>query len=404
MLDKDQIKSALNQSSAPARVYLDWNATTPLRHEVFEAMRPFFEERFGNAASLHVHGQQAQAALEQARTAVAASLHCTPAEIAFTSGGTESDNLALRGLAWGLRVAQPDAPPPTLIASGIEHSAVRETLRALGAQGFPLVSLSAGSDGRVRVEDFAQALERATPSRAVVSLMLANNETGVIQPVAEVAALCQKRAVPLHVDAVQAAGKLALDLRALGCATLALSAHKFEGPKGCGALYVRAGTRLEPHQTGGTHEAGLRGGTVNLPSIVGLAEALRLAERERAETSARLSSLQAEFERELLTLFPRAVVHGAEVARLPNTSFISFPGIEGSRLAMALDLAGISVSTGSACSSGTTKPSPVLEAMQLPAELVNSAVRFSYGRTTPRDALQKTLAQASECLRQLMKL
>ena len=415
------------------RIYLDWNATAPLRPEAWDALQPFLAQDFGNAASVHRHGQEAKAALERARALCAEVLGCAPEELVFTSGGTESDNLALRGLAWAARLRlEPSSPPGgagegggaacRIICSEIEHSAVLETVRALGAQGFETVYVPARAAGTVDPRALADAL--GTPSgsgavargtlgsdariadtgssgtavpTAVVALMYANNESGVIQPVAEAARACRERAgklerrVVMHVDAVQAPGKLPLKVAALGCDTLALSGHKFEGPKGVGLLYVRRGTGLASHMTGGSHEGHLRGGTPNVAGAVGLAVALRLAEDEREETCSRLEALRARFEGSLREALPGVVIHGAEAARIPNTSFVSFVGLEGESLVIALDLEGLSVSTGAACTQGTSLPSHVLTGMGLPMEVVRGAVRFSFGRLTTAAEMEKAL-------------
>ncbi|MCW8131800.1 MAG: cysteine desulfurase [Planctomycetota bacterium] len=383
----------------PQRVYADWNATAPLRAEALDAMRPFLygeaAASFGNAASVHRFGQAARAALERARRDCADVLGCAPGEIVFTSGGTESDNLALRGLAWAARYAWDERRlpgVPRLAGARFEHSAVRETLAALQRQGFEVEgdghgSVGAQADGRVDARALLAACDERT---AAVTLMLANNETGVVQPVAELARLLDERFGPrpgrawprFHVDAVQAVGKCSLKVDELGCDTLALSAHKFEGPKGAGLLYVRRGVTLEPLHAGGGHEDGRRGGTPNVAAAVGLATALKLAEAERPAHVARLSALRARFEAAVLAQVPGAVVHGASAERVANTSFVSFPGLDGPMLVLALDAEGLACSTGAACSEGVGRPSHVLDAMGLPPDLGRSAVRFSTGRLT----------------------
>lgn len=393
---REALKAALAQGAAPANLYCDWNATAPMRREVCEAMRPYLEGEvagtFGNAASVHRHGQAAQAALERARRTCAEVLGCVPSEIVFTSGGTEANNLALRGLAWGARQlwdAQHLAGVPALAASRIEHAAVSETLRALARQGFevPEPLPGAKSDGRV---DPCALADQCHARTVVVALMLANNETGVVQPVADFARLLDEqfpgrraRGWPwLHVDAVQAPGRLSLRVAEIGCDTLALTAHKFEGPKGAGLLYVRRGIPLEPQLTGGGHEGGFRGGTPPVALAVGLAEALRLADAGRVAASVRLAAVRDQFERAVLACLPEAVVHGTQAERVANTSFISFPGLDGPALVLALDAEGVSCSTGAACSEGVGRPSHVLEAMGLPQALGRAAVRFSFGRMT----------------------
>lgn len=396
---RENLKAALSCAGAPQGIYLDWNATAPLRAEALEAMRPFLENEagaaYGNAASVHQTGQAARAALERARRSCADVFGCTPGEIVFTSGGTESNNLALRGLAWAARHVWDErkiAGVPQLAASRIEHSAVRETLAALQRQGFCVEGDAHGQVGALATGavDPHALLAVCDERTAAVTMMLANNETGVIQPVAKFARLLDERFGPrparswprFHVDAVQAVGKCSLQVGELGCDTLALSAHKFEGPKGMGLLYVRRGVLLEPLHAGGGHEDGRRGGTPNVAGAVGMATALICAERDRLAHVARLRALRTQFEDVIRTSVADAVVHGASAERVANTSFISFPGLDGPMLVLALDAEGLACSTGAACSEGVGRPSHVLDAMGLPPDLGRSAVRFSMGRLT----------------------
>ncbi|MCZ7648403.1 MAG: cysteine desulfurase [Planctomycetota bacterium] len=373
-----------------ARVYLDHNATSPLRPEARRAMEPYFGEAFGNAESLHFHGQQAKAGLERARRTCAGVLGCDPREVVFTSGGTESLNLALRGIAWARRLT---GKGMRIVLSGLEHAAVRETARSLEDQGFDLVVVQPLADGRIDPARFASALDDWT---AAAALMYANNETGVIQPVSEALEACRHLRIPLVVDAVQAPGRLPLNFGPHGPAALALSAHKFEGPKGAGLLRLKAGTLYQSHASGGGHEGGARAGTHNLAGIAGLAEALRLAEAEREAETARQGALRAEFEAQLKAAVPGLAIHGEAAPRLCNTVYVSIPGQASETLVNALDLEGISVSSGAACSEGTHTESFVLRAMAADDAQVRSAVRFSMGRSTSADDLRR----AVECLKQ----
>ncbi|MCK6473169.1 MAG: cysteine desulfurase [Planctomycetes bacterium] len=370
----EALKRALQEQARTPGIYLDHNATTPLRSEVRAAMAPYLEAAFGNPESLHRYGQQARVAVERARAACAKVLNCSPGEIVFTSGGTEANNLALRGLAWARRETS-----KRIACSAIEHACVRETVRALEAQGFTSTWIAPNAEGQVPAEAVAAVIEGGA---SVCALMLANNETGVVQPVAEAAAACRGRGVPLHVDAVQAPGKLPLDVEALGCATLAMGAHKFGGPKGAGLLYIRRGVAVIPQLTGGHQEGGMRCGTHDVAGVVGLAEALRLAEAERPASTVRLRTLRDQLELGICAKVPDAVVHGRRADRVANTSFISFPGLRGEVLVRAMDVEGLAVSTGAACSEGTSTPSHVLEAMGVAPDLAAAGVRFSLGAST----------------------
>jgi len=354
------------------RIYLDHNATTPVDPRVLEAMLPVLREGFGNASSLHWFGQQARAALDQARAEVGRLIGANPAEIVFTSSGTEADNMALRGAA-----AMAREPRRQVLYSAIEHHAVTNTAKALAEEGWPVAALRVGGDGVVDLEDVASRLTDAT---AMVAVMLANNETGVIQPVAEVARIAHAKGALVHCDAVQAAGKVKVDVRALEVDTLALSGHKIYGPKGVGVLYVRRGTRLRAWMRGGAQERNRRAGTENMPGIVGMGRAAALAAAELETESARLGALRDRLEGRLLAI-PRTRRNG-DGPRVPNTSNLSFEGIEAESLLMALDLAGIAVSTGAACAAGAVEPSHVLRGMGLPLERVQASVRFSLGRGT----------------------
>ncbi len=354
------------------RVYFDYNATTPLAHDVREAMVAALDGIYGNASSVHHFGQQAKAAIDDARTAVARLIGAEPSEVVFTSGGTESDNFAIRGLA--------DALEPTgrrhLVASAIEHEAVLNTLKALGRRGWRVSLVPVDASGILSVDHVRGAIADDT---ALVSVMHANNEIGTIQPIAAIAEAAHARGALVHTDAVQSAGKIPVDVRALGVDLLSLSAHKFNGPKGAGALWIKRGTRLQPTMTGGKHERNRRAGTENVPAIVGMGVAAQLAGGKLASEGARLAALRDRLEEGILRAVPGTAVNGARAARVPNTTNISFDRVEAESLLIALDLEGIAVSTGSACSSGTLEPSHVLRAMGLPAHRTQNSLRFSLG-------------------------
>jgi len=354
------------------RVYFDYNATTPVTAEVIEATMRATRDIFGNPSSVHHFGQQAKAAMDEARTAVADLIGAEPTELVFTSGGTEADNFAIRGLA--------EALEPTgrrhLIASAIEHEAVLNTFKALARRGWRTTLLSVGASGVVEPDALRAAL---TDETALVSVMHANNEIGTVQPIAELARLAHERGALFHTDAVQAAGKLPVDVSALGIDVLALSAHKFNGPKGVGAVWIKRGTRMLPILTGGKHERNRRAGTENVAGIVGMGVAARAATGKLENESVRLASLRDRLEAGILSRVAGTAVNGAGSLRVPNTTNISFDRVEAESLLIALDLEGIAVSTGSACSSGTLEPSHVLRAMGLPTHRTQNSLRFSLG-------------------------
>jgi len=354
------------------RVYFDYNATTPPSPEVVERVAAATQDLFGNASSVHHFGQQAKAALDEARSAIAALIQADPSEIVFTAGGTESDNFALRGAA--------EAIEPSgrrhLVATAIEHEAVLNTVKALARRGWRTTLVPVDQSGVVSAERVREALADDT---AIVSVMHANNEIGTIQPVAEIAALARARGALVHTDAVQSAGKIPIDVKALGVDLLSLSAHKFNGPKGAGILYVRRGTRMQPILTGGKHERNRRAGTENTPAIAGMGVAARQAAQKLELEAARLSALRDRLEAGILATVPGTVVNGGGSLRVPNTTNISFDRVEAESLLIALDLEGIAVSTGSACSSGTLEPSHVLKAMGLPVHRTQNSLRFSLG-------------------------
>jgi cysteine desulfurase len=367
------------------RVYLDYNATTPLAPDVVEAVVAATRDLFGNASSVHHFGQQAKAALDDARSAVAALIGADPSEVVFTSGGTEADNLAIRGAA--------EAAEATgrrhLVASAIEHEAVLNTFKALARRGWRTTLVPVDQSGIVSVDRVREALADDT---ALVSVMHANNEIGTIQPIAAIAAAAHERGALVHTDAVQSAGKIPIDVRALGVDLLALSAHKFNGPKGAGALWIRRGTRMQPILTGGKHERSRRAGTENVAAIAGMGVAARLAIGKMASEGARLGALRDRLEAGILAAVPGTIVNGAKEPRVPNTTNISFDRVEAESLLIALDLEGIAVSTGSACSSGTLEPSHVLRAMGLPAHRTQNSIRFSLGLFSTDADVDRVLA------------
>ena len=354
------------------RVYFDYNATSPLAPEVLEAVVGVSRDLFGNASSIHHFGQQAKAAIDEARASVAALVHGDPSEVVFTAGGTEADNFALRGAA--------EALEPTgrrhLVASAIEHEAVLNTLKALVKRGWRATLVPLDHSGIVSVDRVRDAM---TADTAIVSVMHANNEIGTIQPIREIAEAAHERGAVMHTDAVQSCGKIPVDVRALRVDLLALSAHKFNGPKGAGALWIRRGTRMLPILTGGKHERNRRAGTENVPAIVGFGVAARLAAAKLPAETARLGALRDRLEDGILRGVAGSTTNGSRASRVPNTTNISFDRVEAESLLIALDLEGIAVSTGSACSSGTLEPSHVLRAMGLPTHRTQNSLRFSLG-------------------------
>jgi len=357
------------------RVYLDNNATTPVLPEVFEAMRPYFAEHFGNASSIHHHGQETRAAVERARESVAALLGCKASEIVFTSGGTEADNLAISGV---VRAGD------HVISSTIEHHAVLNSCKHLQAMGCEVTYVQVDGHGLVDPDEIRRALR---PHTRLITIMMANNETGVLQPVEEIGKIASEADVYFHTDAVQAAGKVAIDVNRLGCDLLSISGHKMHAPQGVGALYVRKSTVLEPMFYGGSHERSRRAGTENVPGIIGLGKAAQLAmEALQRGDLAKIGAMRDHIEQKILAEVAFSGVNGIGAPRVPNTTNIHFDYIEGEALVIALDLKGLAVSTGAACSSGAIEPSHVLTAMSLPSEIARASLRFSLGKqNTPED-------------------
>ena len=375
------------------RVYLDNNATTPLLPEVFEAMRPYFGESFGNASSIHHHGQETRAAVENARESVAKLLGCAAAEVIFTSGGTEGDNLAIAGL-----VNSGDH----VITSSIEHHAVLHAAEHLEEMGCEVTVLPV--DGRCLIDprDVRRALR---PKTKLVSIMMANNETGVVQPVEEIGKIAAEVGVLFHTDAVQAAGKLPVDVKKIGCHALTISGHKLHGPQGTGALYLKKGTEPRPLFYGGRHERSRRAGTENVPGIVGLGKAAESATAALVRgDDKKIASMRDRLQRGILAQVEEAGVNGDGAARVPNTTNIRFDHVEGESLVIALDLKGLAVSAGAACSSGAIEPSHVLIAMGLRPEQARASIRFSLGKQTTEEDINFALSVVPETVRRLREL
>jgi cysteine desulfurase len=361
------------------RTYLDHNATTPLHPSVLQAMLPYLEERFGNPSSIHTWGREARQALENARRTVASALGAADKDsLVFTGGGTEADNLALKGVL----EARHDGHRH-LIVSAAEHHAVLHIADFLEHRGCAVTRLQVDGDGLLDPGDVRQAIR---PETSLVSLMHSNNETGVLTPISEVARICRERGVLLHTDAVQSFGKIPLDVEALGVDLVSISGHKIHGPKGIGALYVRRGTKMLSLQHGGWQERSRRGGTENVAGAVGLACAVELMQRDLEDAGRRLAELRDRLESGVLAAVPGAIRNGSPVHRLPNTSNLSFPGTDAESLIVALDLQGVGVSSGAACTSGSLEPSHVLAAMGFPFDRARGSIRLSLGReTTPEE-------------------
>ncbi len=379
-------------------INLDHNATTPIRPEVVEAMTRCAAGGVANPASQHRLGQQARRQLDDARQKIATILGANLApprrdRLIFTSGGTEANNLAVLGISQA-----GGRPPGQIIISSGEHQSVISPAEHLLERGWRLDTLSLTSDGAVRAEQLAGLLSDQT---RLVSVILGNHETGVMQPVAEMAAVCRQAGVPLHTDAVQVVGKRPVDFGALKVAAMSVAAHKFRGPPGIGALVVCDGVPLAPLMYGGHQQAGLRPGTECVALAVGMATALELWQGEQEEHVRWLNSLRDRFERQIMAGFPTAVIHGSRAERLPQTSNIAFPGLDGQVLLMALDLGGVACSVGSACSSGSTELSPTLRAMGLPNALVASSLRFSLGATTTEDDIDEAVRRILHVCREL---
>ncbi len=366
-------------------IYLDYNATSPLHPSVYDAMLPFLKDDFGNPSSIHQYGRKARVAVEDAREQVAALIGAHPSEIVFTSGGTESNNAALYGIVADARVRDPKRNH--LVVSAVEHESVRRIADRLRADfGCTVTVVPCDANGIVHPDAVAAAITERT---CVVSVMHTNNETGVVQPVADIAEVCRVRGIPFHTDAVQSVGKLPLDVCETNCSLMSLSAHKMFGPKGVGALFVRRGVALSSSQVGGGQEQNRRAGTENVAAIVGFGAAAEFVARDLESRNAHIAQLRDELERRIVESIPDVIINGGAVQRLPNTLNVSVTGVAGSDMVMALDLEGIAVSSGSACSSGSHQPSEVLLAMGYAEELAGAAVRFSLGYATTREEIDR---------------
>ena len=366
------------------RVYLDNNATTPLAPEVFEAMKPYLLEDFGNASSIHWYGQRAKNAVEKARQQVARLINARPSEVIFSSGGTESDNSSIFGI---VQAARPAAPH--IITTGIEHHAVLNTAQALEKRGVSVTYVRVGPSGVVDAEDVKRAIR---PETVLISIMHANNEIGTIQPLEEIGSIAREHDIYFHTDAVQSVGKIPVDVEKLGVDLLSLSAHKLNGPKGVGAMYIRKGTILKPLLYGGHHERDRRPGTENVPGIVGLGMAAEHAWAHLEEDAQRVAGLRDRLECGILERVPQVSVNGDPQRRLPTTSNLCFDYVEGEGFVIAMDLRGVACSTGAACSSGSVEVSHVLSALGRTPEQARSSIRLSLGRYNTAEDIDATLA------------
>ncbi|HEU5431032.1 MAG TPA: cysteine desulfurase family protein [Thermomicrobiales bacterium] len=377
-------------------IYLDHAATTPVDPDVLAVMLPYFSGRFGNPSSIYRLGQEAHAALDQARGSIAEILGCGPSEIVFTSGATESDNLALTGTAWQARNRRsPDDASPHIVTTAIEHHAVLHAAEQLERRGFAVTYVQPGADGVIAIDAVAAAIR---PETRLISVMYANNETGAIQPVAAIGAIAKARGIPFHIDAVQAAGLLPLRVDELGADLLSLSAHKFYGPKGVGLLYVRRATPIEFQQRGGGQESGRRGGTENVPGIVGMAAALEKATWLRNAYATHCAGLRDRLLEGLREAIPDLAVNGPlePAKRLPNNLNVAIPGVQGETALLSLDMEGVAASAGSACTTGNSEPSHVLRAMGLPDELCRASLRFTVGRDNTINDIDETIDIVSD--------
>ena len=380
---------------------MDNSATTPIDEEVVAAMLPFLTEKFGNASSIHFFGQEARSAIDRARHQVAETINARPNEIIFTSGGTEANNLAVRGL-----VEANEKHGRHIITSEIEHSAVKEVCEDLAKRGFEITYLPVYEDGIVKIEDVKNAVREDT---ILISVMTANNEIGTIQPVAEIGKFVRElkaggKKIWFHTDAVQAVGKISVDVEEVGCDLLSISAHKIYAPKGVGALYMRRGVRLHKQNIGGSQERQIRGGTENVPYIVAFGKACELAKRNLKESAEALQNLRDKFENAVCEKVDELVFNGNRENRLPHISNISFRAVEGEGLLINLDMNGIAVSTGSACSSGSLEPSPIIRALGKTDELARGAIRFSFGKENTAEDVEYLLEVLPKAVENLRKL
>ena len=377
-------------------IYLDHNATTPLHPLVLEAILPYLKEEYGNASSIHQRGREARAAVEASREIIASFLGTKPNTIFFTSGGTESNNFTLKGVGYKNR-----DKGNHLIATRIEHPCILDTCKFLESQGFEVTLLPVDRQGRVSPEDLKKAM---TDRTILVSVMHANNEVGTIQPIAELSKITKERGIYFHTDAVQTFGKIPVRVDEWGIDLLSVSGHKLYGPKGVGFLYIRKDVRILPHQHGGHHERRLRAGTENVAGIVGLGKAVLLAKEEMEKRQRHLKGLQERFYQGLLKELDDVVLNGHPTERIPGTVNVGIKGVEGESMAINLDLKGICVSTGSACTAGSLEPSHVLVAMGVPSEYARGTVRFSLGYENTEEEIDYTVAETVKIVNRLRKI
>jgi cysteine desulfurase len=378
------------------RMYLDNNATTAVDPAVLDAMLPYFSADFGNASSIHTFGQRARAAVETARDQLAALLDARSQEIVFTSGGTESDNHAIFGI-----VAASSAPGKHVITTTIEHEAVLNACQALEKQGVAVTYLRVSREGLIDLDELRKAIR---PETLLITVMHANNELGTVQPLEEIGRIAAEADLYFHTDAVQSVGKITVDVKALQLDLLSLSGHKLYAPKGIGALYIKSGARLRQFLFGGHHQRGFRPGTENVPGIIGLGKAAELARLSLEQDGSRIAALRNKLEQGLLARVPDCYANASSAPRTPNTSNITFPGIEGEALIISLDLKGLACSTGAACSSGAVEPSHVLTAIGLPAAEARASIRFSLGRHTTETEIDAALEIVPASVSQLREL
>jgi cysteine desulfurase len=364
------------------RVYLDYNSTSPLYPEVLETMHPYLKEHFGNPSNLHSYGRETREAIENARVQVAELLNASPEEIFFTSGGTEANNWAVKGTAYNRE------DKGHIICSPVEHGSVLSTCNYLQSRGYDVTFIDVDSYGMVDPDVIKQAIKKNT---ILITVMHSNNEAGTIEPIAEIAKIAQEAGVYFHTDAVASAGKVKLDVKKLGVDLLVISAHKIHGPKGSGALYIKNGTKLAPIIHGGHHEHGIRAGTENLYGIVGFGKACSILKDTIDEDIKKIKMLREHLEQEIFKRIPEVRLNGHPEKRLVNTANISVAYVEGEALLVNLDLEGVAVSSGSACAAGEPEPSPVLKAMNVPSEFINSPVRFSLGRENTMEDIDYTV-------------
>ncbi len=365
------------------RVYFDNNATTPLYQEVLEAMLPCYRENFGNASSIHWFGRECRKAVEEAREKIAAMLGAEPSEIVFTSGGSESDNMAIKGTAY-MNMDK----GRHIITSSIEHPAVLDTCKFLGKNGFEITNLPVDKYGIIDTQELRDSIRDDT---ILITIMHGNNETGVLQPLAEIASIARERGIPFHTDAVQSVGKIEIDVKKLELDMLTFSAHKLHGPKGVGGIYLRKKTKLNPLIHGGHQENNRRAGTENVAGIVGAGKAFELAAQDMEARNGYVSGLRDKLEAAIVDTIPEVQVNGHPEKRLPNTTNISFKFVEGESLLINLDLKGVAISTGSACTSGSLEPSHVLQAMGIPHEIIHGSLRFSLSSMNTQEDIEYTM-------------